>query len=304
VILVVGSTGVLGGEVCRLLLENGQPVRVLVRDSSDAGTVDRLRDAGADVFFGDLREPQSLAAACVGANAVVSTATAMRPGNPGEWVLSIDRKGQQALAAAAQSAGVGHFVYVSISGNLDSPVTPLQEAKRAVERQLQASSMGWTILRPSAFMEVWLSPLLGFDPANDRATAYGSGGAPISYISVSDVARFCVESLSNPAARNQIIELGGPDAMTALQVVRVAEGVTGRSIQVHHVPEEALQAQYDAAPDPLQRSFAGLMLALAAGDVIDMRLTLQQFQLPLRSVRSHIEAAFGNGATAELVVTP
>jgi hypothetical protein len=80
--------------------------------------------------------------------------------------------------------------------------------------------------------------------------------------------------------------------------------VTGRTIQVQHVPEEALQAQYDAAPDPLQKSFAGLMLALAAGDVIDMRLTLQQFPLPLRSVRHHIEAAFGNGATAELVVTP
>jgi uncharacterized protein YbjT (DUF2867 family) len=304
VILVVGSTGLLGGEVCRLLLQQGQPVRALVRESSDAATVDRLRQMGADVVSGDLREPQSLADACAGANAVVSTATAMRPGNPGEWVLSIDRTGQQALATAAQSTGIDHFIYVSVSGNLETPATPLLEAKRAVEQQLQRSSMGWTILRPSAFMEVWLSPLLGFDPTNDRATVYGSGGAPISYISVSDVARFCVESLSNPAARNRTIELGGPDAMTPLQVVRVAEGVIGRSVQVQQVPEEALQAQYDAAPDPLQKSFAGLMIALAAGDVIDMRLTLQHFPLTLRSVRQHMEAAFGNGATAELVVTP
>jgi uncharacterized protein YbjT (DUF2867 family) len=303
VILVAGSTGLLGGEVCRLLLQQGQHVRALVRESSDAATVDRLRQMGADVVFGDLREPQSLAGACAGSNAVVSTATAMRPGNPGEWVLSIDHTGQQALATAAQSAGVNHFVYVSVSGNLETPTTPLLEAKRAVEQQLQRSSMGWTILRPSAFMEIWLSPLLGFDPNNDRATVYGSGGAPISYISVSDVARFCVESLSNPAARNQTIELGGPDAMTPLQVVRVAEGVTGRRIQVQQVPEEALQGQYDAAPDPLQKSFAGLMLALAAGDVIDMRLTLQHFPLALRSVRQYMEAAFGRGATTELVVT-
>jgi hypothetical protein len=46
------------------------------------------------------------------------------------------------------------------------------------------------------------------------------------------------------------------------------------------------------------------MLALAAGDVNDMRSTLQQFPLTLRSVRRHIEAAFSNGATAEVVVTP
>jgi uncharacterized protein YbjT (DUF2867 family) len=303
VILVVGSTGTLGGEVCRLLLEQGRPVRSLARESSDAATVDRLRQMGAAIVVGDLREPRSLAAACAGVTAVVSTATAMRPGNPGEWVLTIDGAGQQALIAAAQDAGVRHFVFVSLSGNLETPPTPLQRAKREAEQHLQRSSMGWTIVRPSAFIEIWLSPLLGFDPANGRATVYGSGGAPVSYISLSDVARFCVDSLSNPAARNQIVELGGPDAMTPLQVVRVAEEVTGRSMHVQHVPEVALRAQYDAAPDALQKSFAGLMLALAAGDVIDMRLTLQSFPLKLRSVRNHIEATYGEDATTELAVT-
>ena len=53
--LIVGATGVLGGEICRLLAEQGSAVRVLVRDSSNQEKVDRLRELGAEVVRGDLR---------------------------------------------------------------------------------------------------------------------------------------------------------------------------------------------------------------------------------------------------------
>ena len=41
----------------------------------------------------------------------------------------------------------------------------LHKAKRAVEEKVRESGIAYTILRPSCFMEVWLSPMLGFDPA-------------------------------------------------------------------------------------------------------------------------------------------
>jgi hypothetical protein len=46
------------------------------------------------------------------------------------------------------------------------------------------------ILRPSYFMEMWLSPHLGFDPEKGTARIYGSGDAKASYISAFDVAEF------------------------------------------------------------------------------------------------------------------
>ena len=78
---------------------------------------------------------------------------------------------------------------------------PLRNAKRAVEQRLRDSGLVYTILRPSYFMEVWLGPAVGFDAANAKASIYGSGEGTISWISLQDVARFAVESLENPAAR-------------------------------------------------------------------------------------------------------
>lgn len=300
-ILVVGSTGLLGGEVCRLLLDQGHDVRALVRSSSDPDRVEQLRRLGAHVVVGDLEDPASLQPACAGIDAVVSTATAAAPGRPGDGVVTTDGQGQVALVDAAQAAGVRHFVFVSFSGNLEVD-TPFTASKRRVERHLQESGMTWTILRPTAFMEIWLSPHSGFDVPGGQLAVLGSGGAPTSYVSLHDVARFCMESLSSPFARNRTIEVGGPDAMTPLQVAKVAEEVTGRAMNVSHIPVEALQAQFEGGADPLQKSFAGLMLALASGDAIDMRPTLQHMPLRLRTVRSFLEQAYGNPPQREAPV--
>jgi uncharacterized protein YbjT (DUF2867 family) len=302
VILVAGATGHVGGEVCRLLMEQGQSVRALVRTTSDPVRVGTLRELGAEIVVGDLREAETLAAACAGANAVVSTATAASPGQPGDGVVVVDGTGQCALVDAAVAAGVEQYIFVSFSGNLSLP-TPFHDSKRQVEQRLQQSPMTWTILRPSAFMEVWLSPAVGFDVPAGQLTVYGSGGAPISYVSLFDVARFCIEALRNPAAANRVIEIGGPDAVTPLQVARIAEDLTGRPMQIHQVPVEALQAQYESGVDALEKSFAGLMLALSRGDAIDMRATLQTFPLGLRTVRDFISSAYAPALQAGPSVT-
>ena len=70
-------------------------------------------------------------------------------------------------------------------------------------------------------------------------------------------------------------------------MVQIFEEVKGSKFAVEHVPEEALQAQKEAAPDPLQESFAGLMLQYATGDAIDMQATLKAFPLQLTSVRDY-----------------
>src|SRR4029077_5530820 len=147
--------------------------------------------------------------------------------------------GQLSLIDAAKAAGVERFVLISFPKmNVEFP---LQSAKREVEQHLKESGMTYTILRPSFFMEVWLSPALGFDAANATAQIYGSGENKISWISYRDVAKFAVASLDNPEARNAVIELGGPEALSPLEVVQIFERMKGRKFDVQHVPEEALK---------------------------------------------------------------
>ena len=113
------------------------------------------------------KEPASLARACAGVQSVISTASSTLTRQAGDSIETVDRRGQLALVDAARAAGVEHFVFVSFR---DNPAIryPLTEAKREVEEALKTSGMAYTILQASYFMEVWLTPALGFDAANGK----------------------------------------------------------------------------------------------------------------------------------------
>ena len=286
-ILVVGATGMVGGEVCRLLAAAGKPVRALVRPTSNPEKVRALQALGVETVVGDLRDRTALAAACAGVDAVITTASSMPFAyKPGENdIATTDLRGMADLVEVAEAAGVRHFVYTSISANMNLDF-PTGNAKRAVEQQLKHSGMTYTILRPGFFMEVWLSPAVGFDVAAGKVTIYGTGHQPLAWIAAADVARFAVASLDNPAAVNAVLELGGPANVSPLEVVSIFEAATGRTLECQFVPAEALAAQQAAATDPMQQSFAALMRCVAAGDPIDMCATLKAFPLELTSVEA------------------
>jgi uncharacterized protein YbjT (DUF2867 family) len=204
----------------------------------------------------------------------------------GDTVENVDGTGQTDLVDAADAAGVASFVYFSFSKHIDRDF-PFRNAKRAVERRLKDSRLDHTILRPTFLMEVWLNPIAGFDFRNGQARIFGLGGNPISWISMYDVARFAVISLGTPLARNATFELGGPEAISPLDTVRIFEELGGRRFQLEFVSEEELTEQQENAPDSLQRSLAGLSLCYAAGDVIDMTAILRSFPMAMTSVRDY-----------------
>jgi len=273
--LVVGASGMLGTEICRKVAVSGEPVRALVRTSTDAAKQKTLRNLGAELAYGDLKVPSTLAAACRGIRTVISTASSTFSRQEGDTIESVDAQGQLNLIREAKSAGVQHFIFISFPPmSLDFA---LQRAKRAVEKALAESGLAYTVLQPTFFTEVWLSPAVGFDAGKATALVYGSGQNPISWISYFDVARFAAASVGNPAARNSVVKLGGPEPLSPLQVVRTFEEVTGVKFAVTHVPEEALRAQAASAADSLQEAFAALMLSYAHGDVIDLKAVAEIF---------------------------
>ena len=293
--LIVGATGLVGGEICRRLAADRKPVRALVRPAGDASRIDELRAAGAELATGDLKDPASIQAACAGATAVLSTASSVLSRQPGDTIDGVDRIGQLQLIEAAAAAGVKHFVYVSFSPMAED--FALQRAKREVEQALMASGMTYTILRPTFFMEVWLSPVLGFDVAARRARIYGAGENPISWISFPNVAEFAVRSLDTPTARNATFTLGGPEAIAPLQVVRIFEELGGAPFTVEYVLESVLRAGKASARRALDEAFAALSLAYAHGDAIDMRATLEAMPVRLVGVREYAKWLLNEGST-------
>lgn len=284
--LIVGATGLLGGEICRRLRAANKSVRALVRSTADKAKIENLKSLGVELVSGDLKDRASLDKACQGISAVISSANSVLSRQAGDSIQTVDLEGQKNLISAAREAGVDHFIFVSLSSNLDIDC-PLTRAKRTVEEHLRQSGLGFTILRPAAFMEIWLSPAVGFDFPNAKARVFGSGQSKISFISFADVAQFAAFALDHSKAKNATIELGGPEALSHLEVIAVFEELIGRKFEIEKVPEEALWAQKQASTDPLQESFAALMLGMAKGDAIDMRETLRRLPVQLCSVRDY-----------------
>jgi len=268
-------------------VRQGEKVRALVRTTSSPEKVASLEKLGADLCVGDLKDTDSLAGACKGVNAIISTASSTLSRQAGDSIESVDDRGQLDLVEAAKASGVDRFVFVSFRrpANLSFP---LADAKAHIENSIKA--LNFATIQASWFMEVWLSPALGFDYANASARIYGSGTSPVSWVSFQDVAEMCVRVLRHPAAERRTIEVGGPEALSPLEVVARFEQIGGKPFKLEHIPDLALRAQFEAATDSLQKSFAALMLGYSSGDAMDVRPIQNEFGIELTSINAYARA--------------
>jgi len=238
VILVVGATGSLGRLVTQKLLKRGESVRALTRDRSKA---DDLKARGAQIILGDLRDPESLQFAVRGARGVVAAAHSIL-GRGSDASQVVDDLGHRALIDAAKEAGVEHFVYTSIQGAAPDHPVDFWRTKARIERYLEESGLRYTIFRPTAFMEIHAWELIGKSVATGkRVILFGPGKNPRNFIAADDVANAVALGLRIPELRGRTIEIGGPENLTAKEVVATFEKVTGKKAKVSSVPLPVLR---------------------------------------------------------------
>jgi len=190
-VLVIGAAGDLGGRVAAALRAHGVHVRGLARRPVDG------------CVRGDLAEPASLDAACVGVERMFLVSSPTRE----QVVLEIN------AIEAAERAGVDHIVKVS---NIPVPglETGLHGNHRAIERRLAASPIASTVLQPSFFASV-------IDKQRDlvaRGTlVLPTGAGKISWIQLVDIADVAAEALTRDDLRGAL-HLTGPEALDGDEV--------------------------------------------------------------------------------------
>lgn len=257
--LILGMTGHLEGNVARRLLAQGKPVRALARAPEKLADLAAL---GAEVVAGDLRDPDSLARACKGATAVINATTAFAS-QGANTARAVDLEGNAALIEAARAAGVTHFVQTSIYGvRADHPLD-IYRYKYATEQRLKASGMSYSIVRPMAFMELWMEILAGPLLKGKPAMVFGPGVKPINFVSREDVASFLLIALENPDARGQTIVACGPENLSQVQVVETVARAAGRPVKINRLPLPMLRVMSVAA-----RPFSEMFARQAAGGVV------------------------------------
>lgn len=265
-ILVAGGTGNLGSQVVRLLVARGLDVRILTRDPARAR---HLAGSHVEIVVGDIREEEAVKRAVAGVTTVVSAVQGFGGVDP-QGPLAVDEQGNLKLIAAARSAAVDHFVLVSIAqAARDHPIKHFR-TKYVAERALIASGLGWTIIRPTAYMETFIGFLVRPYLATGTAQMVGRGDNPINFVSSRDVARFVDLAVVDPSRRAAMIEVPGPDNLSLKDLIRVADGVTGRSGRVRHAPV-ALMRLVSAALRPFRPTIAAQIASAVVLATRDMR---------------------------------
>ena len=284
--LVVGAAGALGTAVCSELRSAGHAVRALVRAGSNTERLAVLDAGGVTLSHGDLKSPGTLENVLGGVQTVISTASAVGSTTEGDSIESVDLRGHLHLIDAAKRAGVKHFVYVSFfRQDLDFP---LQTAKRAVENELSSSALRYTIFQPVDFMESWLGPVAGFDPAHGKAMVLGSGDNKTSWIALGDVAKFVAKAVGNERAFNRTFPLAGPESLSQLEVLDIFRALGCPPFQVDHLPEAVMEENFKAS-DAMARSIAALMLQTARGQRTSSASALEILPVQLTSVKQYAE---------------
>ena len=288
-ILVAGSTGLLGSEICRQLTAKQKPVRALVRKTSLPEKINALKQMGCGLVEGDFKDKASLIIACRGCDTVISTVSSTLSRQEGDNIQTVDHDGNLNLVAAAKEAGVKHFIFISFR-HKNASESALTTAKRVTEHAIINSGMKYSVLQASFFMEIWLSPALGYNYPEHAAQIPGDGNQLISYVSYKDVATFAAARTDNPAAENQVIEIGGPEAISPAQVIKEFESIDGHPFMVNYIPVAALKQQVDEATDYWQKIFSGIMIFYANGDAIEMKPVLEKIPVQLHSIRDYANA--------------
>jgi NADH dehydrogenase len=237
-ILVAGGTGRLGSLVVSRLAAQGVAVRVLTRDRARA---ERLVGVATEIVEGDVRDRPSIERSVEGCRTVVSAVHGFA--GPGRVTpASVDRDGNANLVAAAEAVGAD-MVLVSVVGA--SPDNPMElfRAKYDAEQHLRASGAPWTIVRATAFVELWAEIM-------SKGIVFGKGDNPINFVSVADVAAVVERAVVDTGLRKMVLEVGGPQNMTFNELATLLQKVRGGPAKVRHVPRWLLRTMAPVGRQP------------------------------------------------------
>lgn len=229
--LVTGATGDLGKRIVMQLCEQEKPARALVRLTSDYSS---LEQRGAQIFIGDLQQERDIRKACEGVQYVIS---AHGSNEASGGAQAIDYRANIDLIDAAKANGVQHFVFISVMGtDRGYDDAPVFKAKWAVEKYLQNSGLNYTILRPSGFASNLLPLAERYQQTGGIYLLIGDPLNRTSIISTDDLARMAIASTTAEGARNQSLDVGGPEVLQRGDVPKIFQRIFNQSPNLINPP--------------------------------------------------------------------
>lgn len=225
IITVTGTTGTIGSALVALLADAHVPVRAVARDVTALRPLPGVVPVRADLTDETLLEPVLAG----------TTRLFLLTGNDAGFA-----KLQIGVIRAARDLGVQHVVKLSALGASDHSKSWIGRGHYEVERELIASGVPWTILRPHSFMQNWLGDVAESVRAEGVIRApIGDGRVP--FIDTRDIAEVVARVLLDPEEhKGAKYVLTGGAAVGYADVAQALSQELGKPVRYEPIsPEEA-----------------------------------------------------------------
>lgn len=237
-ILLIGSSGNIGGRGLKLLTDCGKAASIAAFDKKPP------REATLPHYVkvisgndAEITNPDSVHAAVKGNDTVLCAVGVPRFTPPGEKKLTpyeIEENGMKNIVASSKQEGIKHIIYISALGVARGAKIPsfhhAHLAKRNAEKILIDSGINYTILRPSGyhfdFRDLMASAI------SDRYKVVENGNARVQPIDQQDMATILVASIGNTKAINQIIAIGGPEIFSYQDLAKLFGKILKKDVQI------------------------------------------------------------------------
>jgi dihydroflavonol-4-reductase len=279
-VLVTGATGLAGANICKLLIERGDAVRALARESADTAP---LAELGVEVVTGDVTDPDAVIRAAQGSDAAIHCAALL--GGASQNLAdfeAVNVQGTKNVLDAAETVDLGRVVAVSTgtffdtAGGLDredAPVTKepsqdpytitkmaafLDAMSRAEKGRDVVSAHPGAIFGPSPVV----SNALGMTSFNRVLLSAARGRIerylkfPVSWVFAEDIARGCILALDQGVAGERYMLDGRPE-----DVVSIANACN-RMCQLAGLDHEVVDVLPSDDPE-LAKVFGPTLVAIA-----------------------------------------
>jgi uncharacterized protein YbjT (DUF2867 family) len=226
-VLVAGATGYLGGFVVQEFKARGYFVRAMGRSPEKLKHLQRSVD---EIVRAEVTQAGALEHVCEGIDVVFSSIGITKQKDK-LTIRDVDYQGNVNLLEAAQRAGVGKFIYVSVFNGPNLPHLEIVKAHEDFVEVLKASGIDYTVLRPTGYF----SDMSEFLEMAKKGRVYliGRGSNRVNPIHGADLAVKCVDALEG---EQKEIDVGGPEILTYREIAELAFQSLGKPTRITSVP--------------------------------------------------------------------
>lgn len=227
--IILGASGQVGSAIVDFLIDEGEPVKGVIRDKKKAG---KFKEKTAEVSIANYFDAEALKPALKDGDTIF----VLTPESPtSEDIMGDTRKLLENYRSAIESSKVKKVVGLSSMGAQHSSGTGNLQMSYMLEQAFTDLPVQKVFVRPAYYFSNWL-PYLSMVEEQGVLPTFFPVELEIPMISPLDVAEFLAKVISDESTDSKIFEVTGAKTYSSKDIADILSEVLDRDVEAQQIP--------------------------------------------------------------------